>query len=245
MTTVFAKNAGTVQQPASTVKMMTAIVMRQWVPDVDLDDVVSVTAADIVGGSTANLMNGDNLTYRVLAYGALVPSGNDAAHCIARNVGALIIAGIGGGSSDPYTRFVEEMNTQAAVFGLSTAVFADAMGTDVGDMMSAEDVSSLMDEMATDSFLVTVAGTLNYTMVITGANARSYGVTNFFVPGTAFPEHVASKYGITVAAGYCIALLWDTPSDGRRITVVMGEATEAAMYSTLRRLMNYELARSA
>lgn len=244
MTTYYAKDATTAQQPASLVKMLTAIVMRQWVPDVDLDDAITVTAADIVGGSTANLLNGDVVTYRKMAYGMLVPSGNDAAHCTARNVGALIIAG-GGGGSDPYDRFVAEMNTQAAVLGLSTGYFEDAEGTDTGDLMSPEDAAKLMAALAADSFLLTAAGTLNYTMVITGANARSYGVANLFVPGTTFPEHVASKYGITGAAGYCLALLWDTPSAGRRITIVMGEATEAAMYLTVRRLMNYELARVA
>ncbi|MDP9991955.1 D-alanyl-D-alanine carboxypeptidase [Variovorax boronicumulans] len=243
----FQKDINTAQQPASLTKLLTSIVMRQWVNDAHLDDTVTVTSADLIIGSSASLTNGDVTTYRHLAYGMLLPSGNDAAHCVARNVGALIIAG-GGGGSDPYARFVAEMNTQAAALGLATALFYDAYGLDSAQRMSPSDVSTLMLAFITDSFLLTVAGTYTHTMVITGANARSYSVTNTIDPAGAvpFPEYIAGKTGTTVDAGPCVVMLWELSSGGpRRISVVMNGASDLDRYLDLRKLINYERARSA
>lgn len=248
MTTVYSKDSATVQQPASLIKMLTAYVARQWVNDAHLDDTVTVNSSDLLSGSTANLTNGDVTTYRHLFFGMFLPSGNDAAHCVARNVGSLIIAGIGGGSSDPHTRFIEEMATQATALGLSGVAAGDAAGIDATDRLSPDHCAVIMAQLNADSFIRATAGTYTHTMVITGANARSYGVTNLFNPSSStdpFSEHVASKFGWTATAGYCLTLLWDTPGAQRRITTVMGCATEAAMLSDMRRLVNFEIARSS
>lgn len=247
MTIVFSKGGTTVQQPASLIKLLTFLVARQWVPDAGLDDSVTVNSSDLLSGSTANLTNGDVITYRHLFYGLALPSGNDAAHCIARNVGGLIIAGIGGGSTDPHTRFIEEMTAQATALGFSGHVVADAAGIDTSDRLSAGQCNVLAATLEGDAFFITVAGTYTHTIVITGANARSYVVTNLFNPASGtdpFPEHVASKYGWTTSAGYCLTLIWDTPANGRRISTVMGCSSQSEMLKDMRKLVNFEKARS-
>lgn len=248
MTILFSKDSATVQQSSSLMKLLTAYVARQWVDDAHLDDSVTVNSSDLLIGSTANLTNNDVTTYRHLFYGMMLPSGNDAAHCVARNVGSLIIAGAGPGSStDPHTRFLEAMTAAGTALGFTGHVCGDAAGIDSTDRLSPEQCSTLMVALSADSFFMTAASTYTHTMVITGVNARSYSVTNLFNPSSGtnpFSEHLASKYGQTAAAGYCLTLLWQTAgTSAHRVTTVMGAATEAAMLSDMRRLVN--LGRSA
>ncbi len=245
-TTVYAKASTTARVPASLIKMLTAVTMRQWIDDAHLDDTVTVTSADLVGGATASLTNGDQVTYRKLLYGMMLPSGNDAAHAIARNVGAAIIAA-GGGGSDPYTRFLAEMATRATALGLTSVVADDSYGLSANNRLSPADAATLAWAINDDATLKTIAGTYTYSMVITGANARTYTITNLFNPTASsakFPEHVASKYGWTTEAKYCLALLWRTRAGQDRVTVVMGANTETEMLTDLRRLLNLETARA-
>lgn len=255
MTTVFQKNASTTQRPGSTVKLMNALVFQDWVTAGMLDNVVGVTAADTVdwgSNSNAALLNGDQISYRDLLYGMLLPSGNDAAKCLARNVGALIIAGGGPGSStNPTTRYIQAMNAKSIAIGLPTAVFADPFGLDQGNLMSADDLARLMVAFAGDPFLVTVGGTLSHMLTITGANARTYSVTHTINPsGTVLlPEFIAGKTGTvtyvdtSLNSGGCIAVLWEAPTGERRVTSILGSAADPARYQDLRKLIDYELAR--
>lgn len=186
MTTVFEKNAASIQRPASTIKLMNALVFQDWVTGGMLDATVSVTSADTVNWTTdsnAGLISGDVITYRDLLYGCLLPSGNDAAKCIARNVGALIISGGGPGtSSDPTSRFVQAMNAKAAVLGMINSSFADPWGFSLGNLMSASDLARLMVAVSGDALLVAIAGTMSRGLVVTGANARTQPVTHTVQP---------------------------------------------------------------
>lgn len=52
--------------------------------------VVDESVNDVIG-TTANLVPGDTLTVWELLYGLMLPSGNDAAHCLALHFGELIL----------------------------------------------------------------------------------------------------------------------------------------------------------
>ncbi|RUR68676.1 hypothetical protein EJP67_16565 [Variovorax guangxiensis] len=242
----FSQDISTAQQPASLTKLMTAYVMRQWIDDGHLDDMVTVTSADTtIGGNTAGLQVNDVVTYRHLLYGALLPSGNDAANAIARGVGAVIIAG-GGGGSDPTARFVSEMNTQAAALGMSTAGFYDAYGLDASQRLSVADVMKLMLAVAGQPLNAAVAGTQVHTMVVTGSNARTYNVTHTIdKAGTssypAFPEMVFGKTGYTAAAQSCVSMMWRLPTGGLRVSTALGASSDGTMFADLRKLIDYEI----
>jgi serine-type D-Ala-D-Ala carboxypeptidase (penicillin-binding protein 5/6) len=70
--------------PASTTKMMTAIVAARYG---NLDMEILIDESDIVGEASMGLWAGETVTLRGLLYGLLLPSGNDAAHAIARTLG--------------------------------------------------------------------------------------------------------------------------------------------------------------
>lgn len=255
MSSLYEKNATSTQRPGSTVKLMTALVMQDWCMGLALDQTVTVTSADVVdwaSNSNAQLQTGDVLSYRDLLFGLMLPSGNDAAKCIARNVGALIIAGGGPGvATDPVSRFVQAMNAKAASLGLPTAIFADPAGTDSANLMSAIDLAVLMSVYAEHSYLVTVSGTLSKTLTVTGVNARSYIVNHTINPAgqVLIPEFICGKTGTvtygdpSLNSGGCLAVLWQAPNGQRRVTVLLGAADDPARYLDLRRLIDYEIAR--
>lgn len=255
MTVVFQKNPSTTQRPGSTVKLVNALVMNDWVSGAALDTVVTVISEDTVNWATntnAGLLANDQLTYRDLLFGMMLPSGNDAAKAIARLVGALIIAGGGPGSStNPTTRYVQAMNAKAAEVGMSTAVLADPVGLDAGNLMSASDLAKAMVAYAAVPYLVTVGGTMTHGMTITGANARTYNVTHTINPaGTVpLPEFICGKTGTvtygdpTLNSGGCVAVLWQSPSGIKRVTSILGAPADPGRYEDLRKLIDYELAR--
>lgn len=253
----FAKDIDTARVPASMTKVVTALVAREWVPDGDLDDVVTVTSADSPAGPGAGgVANGDMVTYRDLFHLMLMTSRDDATHCLARNVGALMVAAGGSGSSDPHTRFVEQMNARALAWGAASAEFYDSGGSSASNRLSPRDVSRLTKLLAADSFLLTAAGTYSRPVTTQNGSPRTFDCINLFDPtgaatvdvrivtGYAFPEHVASKYGITDAAGYCMTLVWETPETGTMVSVVMGCGDDTELKRDLRQLINYEKARA-
>lgn len=253
----FSKDASTARVPASITKVVTALVAREWVPDADLDDVVTVTSADSPAGPGAGgVANGDMVTYRDLFHLMLMTSRDDATHCLARNVGALMVAAGGSGSSDPHTRFVEQMNERAVAWGATSAEFYDSGGSSASNRLSPRDVSRLTKLLAADDFLLGAAGTYSRPVTTQNGSPRTFDCINLFDPtgaasvdvrivtGYAFPEHVASKYGITTEAGYCMTLVWETVETGRMVTVVMGCANDTELKRDLRQLINYHKARA-
>lgn len=252
----FYKDADTPRVPASMTKVVTAVLAREWVTDGMLDDPCTVTSADSPAGM-GGVQNGDILSYRNLFYLMLLTSRDDATHCLARSVGALMVAAGGPGSPDPHTRFVEQMNARAIAWGASTAIFYDSGGSSDNNRLSPRHVALVTRRLAQDSFLLTVAGTLSRSVTTLNGSPRTFTGYNLFDPsgltqpdprvvtGQAFPEHVASKYGITAAAGFCLTLVWETVQTGRQITVVMGNANDGNLKRDLRQLIEYQKAQSA
>lgn len=76
---VFAQDVFERRNPASTTKVMTALIALKYG---NLDDVVTVPQESVItesGSSMAGVVPGDKLTLEQLLYGLLIPSGNDAA----------------------------------------------------------------------------------------------------------------------------------------------------------------------
>jgi serine-type D-Ala-D-Ala carboxypeptidase (penicillin-binding protein 5/6) len=111
--------------PASTTKMMTALLTIEAINDdrFTLDSRV-VAQRDVLfeGGGQVGLAPGDNVSVRDLLYMALVKSGNDAATALGTYVG---------GSRDA---FVALMNERAAELGLTNTSYVDISGRDPEDL---------------------------------------------------------------------------------------------------------------
>lgn len=112
---LFEKNTHAKLAPASTTKIMTAIVGSEHFNSGDL---LTVPAEALVGGSTMGLSAYEKLTFRSLLYGMMLNSGNDAAYTIAYNYP--------GG----YYAFIEKMNSKAAELGAVDTHFENPAGFD-------------------------------------------------------------------------------------------------------------------
>ena len=100
---------------ASTTKIMTALLALERE---ELDDVVTVPSEAAIGGSTAELVGGEQITMDNLLAGVLVASGNDAAAAVADHVA---------GSQEA---FVQMMNARARRLGLDDTRFTNPHGLD-------------------------------------------------------------------------------------------------------------------
>lgn len=111
-TPIYEKNAHEKYYPASTTKIITALVVNdRFQPD----DVLKVSRAT-VEGQIMNLVPGEKITAENLLYGILVHSANDAAFAFADNVG--------------YDTFVSLMNKKAKDLHMTQSHFQNPPGFD-------------------------------------------------------------------------------------------------------------------
>lgn len=208
---------------ASITKLMTVLVALDRAA---LDDVVVVSpAATRVGGATAFLRPGEQLTVRELALATLVPSANDAATALALHVGR---------GSLP--RFVALMNTKAAELGLSDTRFVTPHGLDApGHVSSARDVVRLLRAALADPFVRQAAGATTATI----AGGRTLVSTDDLL--ATYPPLVAGKTGYTERAGWSQV----AAARSRGVTVfaaVLGLPTREQRNDDLRALLDWGLA---
>ncbi len=127
---LYEKNADEPMKAASTVKVLTALLVLET-----LDPAEEITVQPQwtgLEGSSMGLVPGQVCTVSELLYGLLLVSGNDA---------AMALACAAAGSEDA---FVERMNARAAELGMSGSVFADASGLKAeGHQVTARDMAAL------------------------------------------------------------------------------------------------------
>ncbi len=129
---LLAQNETAEKAIASTTKIMTALVALRHSR---LTDTVTVKREHLKAGSSMYLAEGETLTMEALLYGLMLPSGNDAAECIADFCG--------GGTA----QFLTWMNETAAELGMTHTAFANPSGLDQqGHYSCALDMARLMAE---------------------------------------------------------------------------------------------------
>ncbi len=130
---LYAKNPEHCLLPASTTKLMTALVVLE---NAGLKDVVTVSRrAARTAPMKSGLREGDRVTIETLLYAALMKSANDAAVALAEAVG---------GSE---AEFVKMMNRKAGAIGAHNTKFINANGLPgKGQYITAYDLSKIMRE---------------------------------------------------------------------------------------------------
>ncbi len=113
---LFAKNEHQRRSMASTTKIMTTLLaLEQYTPGRQ----ITVTESMIkVEGTSMGLLPGDTVTMQGLAYGMMLPSGNDAANVVAIT--------LGGNVKD----FAQMMNARAKQIGMDNTNFVTPSGLD-------------------------------------------------------------------------------------------------------------------
>lgn len=225
---LYAYNADQPLPPASTMKVVTALVAASVL---SLDQRTVVAESEVLDGesySVMGLLPGDELTVRDLLYGLLIPSGGDAALVLARMAGQAL-----GETADPTRRFVDEMNAWSQAHGMTGSHFVNPTGDDAdGQFVTARDLVRATALLLDDWFLAGIVATPEATVTVGGPNARELRLVNTNQLLSS-PDVFGVKTGTDAQAGQClIAGHWR--GDNRIITVVLGSedryvATQAVL----------------
>ncbi len=161
--TLYEKNADTELLPASTTKIVTALVSLDTYK---LDQVLTVGRGVAVDGQKMGLYTGEQMKFEDLLYGLLVYSANDAAQTLAQDYP--------GG----YSAFITAMNAKAKDLGMTNSYFDNPVGLDTdGQHSTARDLIRASEVAMRNSEFAKVVGTKN--IVVTDATGKiSYKLQN-------------------------------------------------------------------
>lgn len=168
---LYEKNAYEKRFPASTTKIMTAILALE---NCDLSEKATVSYNAIFsvpsGYANANLQLGEELTVEQLLYALLLPSANDAANVLAEHIAGSVES------------FSTMMNTKAAELGCQNTHFVNPNGVQNEDHYStAYDLSLIAQYAMKNPTFRTMIKTTTYTLPATNKynNAdRVFATTN-------------------------------------------------------------------
>lgn len=203
MVTLYEKAADRPLLPASTTKIMTALVALENYP---LDRILSFDGTKIDGNSIG-LRPGEQMSVENLLYGALVGSGNDAAYVLAKNFPSDLAG------------FVEKMNRRAEELNLLNTHFTNPMGLDQeGQYSTAKDLARLSITALKNPDFARIVATPSLTITDTsGKIVYNLKNTNGLVLEDSGFKGI--KTGWTENAGECLVTLYD--KDSRRIITVV------------------------
>lgn len=232
---VFEQAAYKRMNPASTTKIMTAIIALKYG---NLDDLVTVTEDAVItesGSSMAGVKPGDVMSLEDLLYGLMIPSGNDAANAIAVHISGSI------------ENFVNMMNEEAHRIGATDTHFKNANGlTDPEHYTTAYDLYLMFNEALKYEKFRSIIGAHAYNSSYFDAAGNpltaSWGVGNYYMNGKReTPEGLkvfGGKTGTTQAAGYCL-IMGSRTDDGREFaSVVMKSDSRNALYDDMTEIIS-------
>lgn len=242
------KNADTRLFPASTTKIMTALLALEYG---DLSEVVTV-------GNEANLCAYDSskcwldldeqIRMADLIRGLLIHSGGDAAYTIATHIGRKIAGDMSLDFNDAITIFVERMNSRAAELNADSTHFMDPDGYHNPDHYStARNMALITEEAMKHDFFREVVSTPRYEMEDwnqyeeddpTKKVIRIWVNTNDLIK----PENVyyyepaiGIKTGYTIEAQHCLVAA-GKKDDTELLAVVLGSSKDGKWYDSVKLL---------
>ena len=146
-TPIFFRNENLKLLPASTTKIITALVAM----DIYKPDQIITVKKTIDEGQVMGLLVGEKITVENILYGTLVHSGNDAAFVLAENYG--------------YDKFINLMNKKAESLGMKNSHFSNPNGLDSGTQHStAFDLSLAARELLKNPYLSKIVSTKEITI---------------------------------------------------------------------------------
>lgn len=117
--------------PGSITKLLTALTALDHL-SLDTELTVESAMLDMVeyNSSTANLLEGEQLSFEQVLYAMLLPSGNDASKVTAVSAGRVILSDPSAEPKAAYDAFIAKMNEKSAALGMSASHFSNSDGYD-------------------------------------------------------------------------------------------------------------------
>jgi D-alanyl-D-alanine carboxypeptidase len=181
---------------ASLTKVFTAI---EALERGDLDQLITTKSTDLYDASSSLMGFGPTETFTLedLLYGMMLPSGNDAAHAIARALGETP----GATDDEAYENFVQMMNERAQNMGLADTHFMNPHGWGVeGHYSTARDVATFMMYALQYPTFQEIIGTSTYTT----SNGQYTLLNNNRLLNIGYSGLVGGKTGFDNDSGWCL-----------------------------------------
>lgn len=182
---------------ASLTKIMTAIITLENIKDLDTKvilkdiDFNTLIQENLV---TAGFINGEEVTYRDLLYGLLLPSGADAADALTKLVGKT------------ETEFVQMMNDKVKELKLPSTHFENAIGLDDDkNYSSAKDMATLFQYALKNKDFYKIITTDNYKT--SNGRLTIYSSVKRNGNNLQMDYLLGGKTGTTDNAGLCLATI--------------------------------------
>lgn len=231
---LYEKNINQKMYPASTTKVMTAIVVLE---NCELNDVATVSknaTTSITGGYvTANLKVGEELTIEQLLYTLMVGSSNDVAIVLAEHV------------SSSTEKFAVLMNEKAKEIGCTSTNFVNPNGVhDENHYTTAYDLALIAKYCMKNETFKELVSTRFYRLPATNKyslNDRLFSTTNDLINKNSshyYKEATGVKTGFTTPAGNCL-IASASKNNLNLLTVVLGAENSDNRYLDTRSLFDY------
>jgi D-alanyl-D-alanine carboxypeptidase (penicillin-binding protein 5/6) len=185
---LFSKNSRAIRAPASTTKIMTAVLVLEH-----LNRAKTITVYNPpLEGTSMDLVSGEHKTVQELLYGLMMVSGNDAATILAKAV------------SGTEANFAKLMTKKAQLIGMKNTVFKNASGLPViGHATTALDMAVLTRYALKKSTFCGLVATKN--KAISGPKPGTIRqLKNHNKLLWKYPYAIGVKTGYTVNAGGCL-----------------------------------------
>jgi len=204
--TLYEKNPDTPVPPASTTKIVTALVILE---NYDLSKVVTVPITCVgLDEPVVGFLPNDQVTIENLLYGMLVKSASDSA-CTLAHVDAS------------YGDFIKKMNDKAKSLGLTNTVFSNEIGFDgeeQNQLTTARDLSVLSREAIKNDIFRIIVGTREI-KITTKLFKQSYTITTTNELLNTLPGTTGIKTGNTEKAKGCLVFSYDNL--GKKVLIVV------------------------
>lgn len=228
-TILYSKNENTIYPPASTTKIMTALLTLE---NCKLDDIVTVgKKPPLVDGSKIYIFEDENLTIKDLLYSLLLQSANDSAEALAEHI------------SSSTEEFATLMNKRAEELGCKNTNFANPHGLYADNhRTSALDLALILKELVKHPEYKEISTTLMYYIPPTNKSKEKRPIWNknkliqknssYYYEGCE-----GGKTGYTIQSKH--SYVSTASKNGQRLIAVLLHDSKHTYWSDVRKLFDY------
>jgi D-alanyl-D-alanine carboxypeptidase len=230
---IYSKELDQKMYPASTTKLMTALLLAESKKKTDLLTYTASAKAQPEFSMNLNLKPiavGETMSAKDSMLGLLLYSGNDAAYMIADNV------------SGNATAFMDAMNAKTASLGLKNTHFITPNGLhDVNHYTTAYDMSVIGKAAFANEWVKEATGTKQATITTSGGASMLVDNRNKLL---GLDGCLGGKTGYTSDAGKCLVAVYER--DGRKILGVVlksvYDAEDTYVFNDMKEIIDYSYA---
>jgi D-alanyl-D-alanine carboxypeptidase (penicillin-binding protein 5/6) len=240
---IYYKNAVQAMFPASTAKLLTALVALEWCDEeeeVTVGDEIKMIASD---STRAYLKEGEILTIRNLLAGMLLPSGNDAAYAMAAYVGRKSLRDPEASREEAVMEFARLMNKKAGILGAKNSCFKTPDGYDaVGQYTTAYDMGLIGMAAAANETITEISGLASSRNIFPSGQDVTWNNTNKLVKkysGQYYSHAIGLKTGTSTMAGKC--LIAAAKEEDQSAVCVILDSSSAGRWEDAIELLEYGL----